>query len=84
MLEIEVMEITPEEQEMILKKREENAKLAELQVCAVELKNILNRISELGGRVELPGLGGKYVPYHHPSVSAKTISVYSKKYTKIL
>lgn len=72
---IEIMEITTEEKEMILRNRVESARQAELKECGEIIRRALHRIAELGGSVELPSIGGKYISLHHPRVKENNITV---------
>lgn len=65
---IEVMEITPEEKEKIVRDRVEKERKEEIRECFVTLNNCLSRIRELGGSVYLPAIGGKYISRHFPRV----------------
>lgn len=78
MLEVEVMEITEEEKNMVLKKRKDDACKAEMSECFVQVKELLARIEQLGGIVRLPSIGGKYVCHHSPHVRSTDISLWRK------
>lgn len=53
----EIMEITQEEMEKILRDRAENARRAEIDECAETIKRALDRIKGLGGVVYVKGHG---------------------------
>lgn len=76
--EINILQVSKEEMEMVLRAREENARVAELIGLRETLHSTLNRINQLGGRVELPSIGGKYVSYHTPRVTANEVKVVYK------
>lgn len=73
-MNIEIMEISKEEKQMLMKHRAEQARKAEIDECMHELVKILKRIEELEGKVMLPGVGGKYVSYHYPRVKSTNLS----------
>ena len=77
---IEVMEITSEEKEKIVRDRVENERKEEIRECFATLNNCLSRIRELGGRVYLPAMGGKYVTRHFPRVSEGLLRLSFTKY----
>ena len=74
---IEIMEVSKEEMELILRDRAERARKAEIEECAKELKRLIARIRELKGKIYLPSIGGKYVSYHSPMVTENNISIYT-------
>ena len=76
MLKVEVMEITEEEKNMVLKKRKDNARTAEMNECFAQVKELLARIEQLGGAVHLPFIGGKYVCHHSPAVRSTEIKLW--------
>lgn len=76
--EINILQVTKEEMEMVLKAREENARVAELTELRETLMTTIARINQLGGRVEMPSIGGRYVPYHTPVVTTNTVKVLYK------
>ena len=76
MLKVEVMEITEEEKNMVLKKRKDDARKAEMNECFAQVKELLARIEQLGGTVQLPSIGGKYVAHHWPTVRSTNISLW--------
>ena len=76
MLEVEVMEITEEEKNMVLKKRKDDARKAEMSECFAQVKELLARIEQLGGIVQQPSIGGKYVCHHSPTVRSTNISLW--------
>lgn len=76
MLEVEVMEITEEEKNMIVKKRKEDARKAELDECFTQVKELLARIEQLGGTIYLPSIGGKYIAYHSPTVRSTNVGLW--------
>lgn len=76
MLKVEVMEITEEEKNMVLKKRQDNARLAEMNECFTQVKELLARIEQLGGTVHLPSIGGKYVCHHSPIVRSAEVKLW--------
>ena len=76
MLEVEVMEITEEEKNMIMKNRKDNARKAEMIECFAQVKELLTRIEQLGGTVCLPSIGGKYVSHHSPIVHSAKIRLW--------
>lgn len=75
MLKVEVMEITEEEKNMVLRRRKDNARKAEMDECFAQVKELLARIDQLGGSVRLPSIGGKYVAHHSPAVHSTNISL---------
>ena len=76
MLKVEVMEITEEEKNMVLRKRKDSARKAEIDECFARVKELLARIEQLGGAVRLPSIGGKYVAHHSPAVHSTNISLW--------
>lgn len=76
MLEVEVMEITEEEKNMIMKNRKDNARKAEMDECFVQVKELLARIEELGGVVCLPTIGGRYIGRHSPMVHSTEVKLW--------
>ena len=76
MLKVEVMEITEEEKNMVLKKRKDDARKAEMSECFAQVKELLARIEQLGGTVQLPSIGGKYVCHHSPTVHSTNVSLW--------
>ena len=74
--QVEVMELATEEMEMIKKHRAEKARKNELDEQFAILRKTLDRIYELNGRVSLPSIGGKYVPWHVPAVNKNTIECF--------
>lgn len=76
MLKVEVMEITEEEKNMVLRKRKDDARKAEMDECFAQIKASLARIEQLGGTVCLPSIGGKYVCHHSPTVRSTNVSLW--------
>lgn len=76
MLKVEVMEITEEEKNLVLRRRKDNARKAEMEECFTQVKELLARIEQLGGTVQLPSIGGKYVAHHWPIVHSTNISLW--------
>ena len=72
---IVAMEISKEEANLILKHRKETARKERIEELGNILITTLAEIEKLGGNVRLPGIGGKYVSYHHPSVRADNVSI---------
>ena len=72
-MELEVMVLSEEEKEMILKKRAEASRKTELNKQFEILRNTLDQIQKLGGSVVVDAVGGKYVPYHNPTVNNNTV-----------
>jgi predicted DNA-binding protein (UPF0251 family) len=72
--QVEVMELTPEEVEMIKKQRAEKARRSELDKQFEILEKTLKRIYELKGEVTLPYIGGKYISGHRPGVKPTNIT----------
>lgn len=60
---------------MVLRKRKDNARKAEMDECFTQVKELLARIEQLGGVVRLPSIGGKYVAHHSPTVHSTNISL---------
>ena len=54
---IEIMEVTKEEMEKILRDRVENTRRAEIDECAEIIRRALDRIKGLGGSVYVKGYG---------------------------
>ena len=77
---IEIMEVTSEEFNMIVKHRTEKLRKEMLDDCKERLIDVLKEIDMLGGSVELPYIGGKYVTGHHPQVKADNVTVLTTKY----
>lgn len=69
-MKIEVMEISEEEKQMLMKHRAEQARKAEIDECMREIQKNVKRIEELKGKVLLPAIGGKYISYHNPQVKS--------------
>ena len=76
MLKVEVMVITEEEMNMVLNKRKDDARKAEMSECFAQVKELLARIEQLGGIVQLTSIGGKYVCHHSPTVRSTNISLW--------
>ena len=72
---VEIMEVTKEEMDKILRDRVESARRAEIEACGEVIRHALHRIAQLKGSVELPSIGGKYVSLHHPRVREDNITV---------
>lgn len=73
-MNIEIMEISKEEKQMLMKHRAEQARKAEIDDCMAIIVKSLERIEKLGGKVILPRIGGAYVSSHHPRVYASDVS----------
>jgi hypothetical protein len=69
----EVFEITEEEKQMLIAHRTEEARKAEIDSLHLDIVEALTRIEQLGGRIILPAIGGKYIPYHTPVVMSKDV-----------
>ena len=54
---VEIMEVTKEEMEKILRDRVETARKAEIDECAEVIRRALDRIKGLGGVVYVKGYG---------------------------
>ena len=54
---VEIVEVTKEEMEKILRDRVENARRAEIDECAEIIRRALDRIKNLGGVVYVKGYG---------------------------
>ena len=76
MLKVEVMEITEEEKNIVLKKRKDDARKAEMSECFAQVQELLARIEQLGGTVCLPSIGGKYVCHHSPIVRSTEVKLW--------
>lgn len=75
----EIMEISEEEKALILKARAEHVREEEIKNTAKEIKNLLNKIHELGGTVSVYGPSGKYVPYGDSRIDLR-IAEFSIRY----
>lgn len=72
-MELEVIILSEEEKEMILKKRAEADRKEELNKQFKILRNTLDQIQKLGGSVVVDAIGGKYIPHHNPTVNNNTV-----------
>lgn len=72
-MELEVIILSEEEKEMVLKKRAEANRKEELNEQFKILRNTLDQIQKLGGSVVVDAVGGKYIPYHNPTVNNNTV-----------
>ena len=70
---ISIMEITEEEQKLIMRHRMNELRKEELDKLFIDLKITLEKIYEKGGYVRLPAIGGKYVRWHIPLVEPSNI-----------
>ena len=75
MAQVELIELTPEELEIIMKKRERDARREQLKECESRLVSVLREIYDLGGAVRLPYIGRKYVSGHCPKVRPENVKV---------
>lgn len=73
-----VMELTAEEKELIMKNREKAAREVQGAKLFRELKAKMKELEDLGFEIELPGIGGKYVSYHHPIARSTNITLDKK------
>ena len=69
----EVMEISEKEKQILLAHRKEEARKAKIDNLYVDIVEALAQIEKLGGRIVLPSIGGKYVPYHKPTVLSSEV-----------
>ena len=67
-MEVKLIELTPEEVQMIVNKREAEAREVAAQERFEKIKALLSEIDELGYAVRLSEIGGKYVRAHCPWV----------------
>lgn len=77
-MEAFAIELTPEELALILKKREDEAKQVIAEELFAKVKEGIEALDKLGYWVQLPSIGGKYVPLHQPIVSAKRVELYKR------
>lgn len=75
-METFAVELTSEELAIILKKREDEAKQVVAEELFEKIKEGIKALEELGYRMHLPHIGGKYVPLHSPTVYANLIRLY--------
>lgn len=73
-----IIELTQEELNHIVERRElqKKEKIAEDTFTAI--KEDIELLNELGYRIELPSVGGKYVRYHTPIVRSDDMSLHKK------
>ena len=76
MNEIVITTLSPAEVELINNHRAETARRTRIDELAKALRSTLQEIKELGGSVDLPTIGGKYVYRHNPRVTAQDIIVH--------
>lgn len=76
----EVFEITEEEKQVLIARRKEEARKAEIDNLYADIVEALARIEQLGGRVILPAIGGKYISHHTPKVTAKDVMCQYHRY----
>ena len=69
----EIMEISEQEKKMLLVHRKEEARKAKIDNLYADIVDALAQIEKLGGRIVLPSIGGKYVPYHRPVVLSSDV-----------
>ena len=69
----EIMEISEQEKKMLLAHRREEARKAKIDSLYADIVDALAQIEKLGGRIVLPSIGGKYVPYHRPVVLSSDV-----------
>ena len=69
----EIMEISEQEKKMLLAHRKEEARKAKIDNLYADIVDALAQIEKLGGRIVLPSIGGKYVPYHRPVVLSSDV-----------
>jgi hypothetical protein len=69
----EVFEITEKEKQVLIAHRTEEARKAEIDNLYADIVDALARIEQLGGRIILPAIGGKYISHHNPKVMAKDV-----------
>ena len=70
---LEIMEISEKEKQMLLAHRKEEARKAKIDNLYADIVEALAQIEKLGGRIVLHSIGGKYVPYHKPTVLSSEV-----------
>ena len=75
-----IIELTQEELEIILKKREKEAKQEAAEKVLAKLKEDIKALEKLGYYPHIGGIGGKYVPFHRPRVTASELSISELSY----
>jgi hypothetical protein len=75
-----IIELTQEELEIILKKREKEAKHEAAEKVLAKLKEDIKALEKLGYYPRIGRIGGKYVPSHCPRVTTSELSISELSY----
>lgn len=73
-----IIELTQEELNHIVERRELQKKEKIAKDTFTAIKEGIELLSELGYRVELPSVGGKYVRYYTPIIHPDDMSLHKK------
>lgn len=75
-----IIELTQEELEIILKKREKEAKQEAAEKILAKLKEDIKTLEKLGYYPHIGRIGGKYVPSYRPRVTTSELSISELSY----